>query len=450
MPNPNNEKIIDNAASNDADGIYIDEKNVHERLAHQFAEYLIKQGYFYLARSNGADLYSTLTGKFHAFHAETNLYQQWLSKQSEGRNSGNNPLLLSVLRQRIQYASAREFIPGGDRPLVHEADGVPVLNTWRPYEPQTTATAGIDLSLWVEYLERLFPVTQERHTVCQWLAHMFQRPEEKPSWHLMLTSDTGTGKGFLFNQILYPLLNKQASLLNSYEKLTGKFSSVLSSSLLVFLDDCQSMSKTLQTQLKSLLTERRQQVEEKYAQARMVDTCTRFILASNEKRPLKLDANERRWYAVSYLEHQQDREDTTQFIDRLDKWLQEEGNLDALYFWFQQYDLAGFNPNRCEHTETLTSMIEQSRSMLDIELTDWLESNKVFKMDMLKSVFHESTDKVKRKLEELGYRQAPLYTNGQNVDRSRYWFPRDWKPKQAAQWVEERKVDGGIKPTLSF
>ncbi|EJP4958025.1 hypothetical protein NUB00_002227 [Salmonella enterica] len=60
--------------------------------------------------------------------------------------------------------------------------------------------------------------------------------------------------------------------------------------------------------------------------------------------------------AVSYLEHQQDREDTTQLIDRLDKWLQEEGNLDALYFWFQQYDLAGFNPNRCEHTATLTSI----------------------------------------------------------------------------------------------
>jgi hypothetical protein len=200
MPNPNNEKIIDNAASNDADEIYIDEKNVHERLAHQFAEYLIEQGYFYLARSHGADLYSTLTGKFHAFHAETNLYQQWLWKQSVGRNSGSNPLLQSVLRQRIKYASAREFIPGGDRPLVYEADGVPVLNTWRPYEPQTAAAAGVDLSLWVEYLERLFPDADERHTVVQWLAHMFQRPEEKPSWHLMLTSAPERER-ILFHQI---------------------------------------------------------------------------------------------------------------------------------------------------------------------------------------------------------------------------------------------------------
>ena len=109
MPNPNNEKIIDNAA-NDSDGIYIDEKNGHERLAHQFAEYLINQGFTYLSRKNGADLYSTLTGKFHPFHAETNLYQQWLRKQPD--HSGHNPLLHDILRQRIKYASAREFIDG--------------------------------------------------------------------------------------------------------------------------------------------------------------------------------------------------------------------------------------------------------------------------------------------------------------------------------------------------
>ncbi|WP_233456316.1 hypothetical protein [Enterobacter asburiae] len=86
-------------------------------------------------------------------------------------------------------------------------------------------------------------------------------------------------------------------------------------------------------------------------------------------------------------------------------------------------------------------MIEQSRSMLDIELSDWLESNRVFKMDTLKLVLKEPPDKVKRKLEELGYRQAPIYTNGPGVDRSRYWFPRDWKPKQAAQWIEDLKID---------
>ncbi|WBN87219.1 primase-helicase family protein [Enterobacter kobei] len=446
MPNPNNEKIIDNAASNDADEIYIDEKNVHERLAHQFAEYLIEQGYFYLARSHGADLYSTLTGKFHAFHAETNLYQQWLWKQSVGRNSGSNPLLQSVLRQRIKYASAREFIPGGDRPLVYEADGVPVLNTWRPYEPQTAAAAGVNLALWVEYLERLFPDADERHTVVQWLAHMLQRPEEKPSWHLMLTSATGTGKGFLFQQILSPLLNHQAALLNDYSKLTNQFSTVIANHLLVFLDDCRSSSKSLHTRLKSLLTEHRQQIEEKQEQARMVSTYTRFILASNERRPIRFSSNERerRWFAVKFMDHRHNPEETTEFISRLAQWLMQDGSLDAVYRWLMAYDLTGFNPHHCRATETLEEMQEQSRSMLDIGLSDWLESNRVFKMETVRQWLDAPADQIKHRLEELGFRQSRINTNGAGVDRSRYWFPANWKPKQAAQWLENA-ADGKIE-----
>lgn len=439
MPKPNNERIIDQISDNDADDIYFDEKNVHEKMAHQFADYLIDHSYIYLARKNGAELFSMLTGKFHPFHAEINLYQQWLRKQSEYRNSGNNPLLQSVLRQRITYASTREFIPGGHRPLVYEADGVPVLNTWRPYEPQAEATAGIDLLLWIEYLNRLFPDTGERHTVVQWLAHMFQHPEIKPSWHLILTSATGTGKGFLFDQVLSPLLNGQASLLSSYDRLTGQFSTVIADNMLVFLDDCRSNSKSLHTRLKSLLTERRQQIEEKQEQARMVSTYTRFILASNERRPIRFSPNERerRWFAVRFMEHRHSPEETTEFIGRLAHWLNQDGSLDAIYWWLMAYDLTGFNPNHCRVTDTLAEMQEQSRSMLDIGLSDWLESNRVFKMELLHLMFDAPADLIKHQLEEQGYRQSRIYTNGAGVDRSRYWFPADWKPKQAAKWLED-------------
>jgi hypothetical protein len=65
-------------------------------------------------------------------------------------------------------------------------------------------------------------------------------------------------------------------------------------------------------QLKSLLTER-QQIEEKQEQARMVSTYTRFILASNERRPIRFSSNERerRWFAVKFMEHRHNPEDTT-------------------------------------------------------------------------------------------------------------------------------------------
>ncbi|MDE4730927.1 hypothetical protein PXW57_26425, partial [Klebsiella pneumoniae] len=52
-------------------------------------------------------------------------------------------------------------------------------------------------------------------------------------------------------------------------------------------------------------------------------------------------------------------------------------------------------------------------------------------------LFDAPPDLIKHRLEELGYRQAPINTNGAGVDRSRYWFPADWKTKQAAQWLED-------------
>lgn len=441
MQHQESEYLTNDCAAND---VHLDEKSpedVKKLRSIDFANHMKESWYIYLNQQQGPELFNIQTGKIFPYHSEFHLYMAWAKKQKEPIAKPEPSMVHDALVQRLKFVSGKTFAPGKATPLIYEIDGVPLLNTWQPYEPETTASRDMVLPMWLEYLSRLFPVCNERHTVCQWLAHMIQRPEEKPSWHLMLTSDTGTGKGFLFHRILYPLLNKQAALLNSYEKLTAKFSTVISSNVLVFLDDCQSMSKSLQTQLKSLLTERRQQVEEKYAQAQMIETSTRYILASNEKRPLKLDLNERRWYAVSYMAHQQDREETTQFIDRLDQWLQQSGSLDAIYNWFKEYDLSDFNPNRCEQTETLTSMIEQSRSMLDIELADWLESNKVFKMDTVRNVFNENQDKVKRKLEQLGYRQAPINTNGAGVDRSRYWFPAEWKPKQAAQWIEDMRFN---------
>lgn len=406
-----------------------------------FADYLKSQGYVYLNTNGSPELYSSKTGRTHSYHAEPNLYAQWLSKHGcRGSYEANPQDLHAVLAREITYVSGKVYAPGKDL-LIHEADGIPVLNTWHEYEPKEDHSDSIDYSLWDEYLERLFPIEDERKVACQWLAHMFQKPDEKPSWHLMLTSDTGTGKGFLFHKILYPLLNNQAELLNSYDKLTGQFSASCANNTLVFLDDCRSSSRHLQTMLKSILTESNQRVEEKYQQARMVETYTRFILASNEVRPLRLDNNERRWYAVEYIEHRQSPEDTGLFIDKLEDWLRLSGNLDGIYHWFMRYDLSGFNPYRCERTPTLHKMIEQSKSVLDVDLSEWLNENKVFKLETVKQIFDAPPDKIKRKLEELGYREARINTNGQGIDRSRYWFPKEYKPADAKKWLEAKICD---------
>jgi hypothetical protein len=65
-------------------------------------------------------------------------------------------------------------------------------------------------------------------------------------------------------------------------------------------------------------------------------------------------------------------------------------------------------------------------------------------METVRQWLDAPADQIKHRLEELGFRQSPINTNGAGVDRSRYWFPANWKPKQAAQWLENA-ADGKIE-----
>lgn len=282
---------------------------------------------------------------------------------------------VSYILRTLPHVVGWKFLPTPVTYITEEETGCTFVNTYRPYVP---TTEDVDVSpLFFEYLERLVPVAEERHVFVQWLSHIFQHPEQRPSWHIMLTSDPGTGKGFLVEKILHPLL-RHTSVVADYSKVMGRFSTVLEDSLLVLLDDCKAKSDATQTQLKSLLSEERTYVERKGVQGGMVVTYTRFILASNERKPLHLDASERRWFAPAYMAHKVDRTETQAFIQRLDCWLSLPGSLCKVYNFFCSYSLEGFNPKAVPHSTGLQAIIGMSKSPYSEFLEGFASENTVF------------------------------------------------------------------------
>jgi hypothetical protein len=275
----------------------------------------------------------------------------------------------------LPHVIGTKFIP---QPLVYFTEpqtGCTFVNTYRPYEPTTDAT---DVSpIFLEFFQRLAPDERERHIFVQWLAHAFQRPHERPSWHCLLTSDTGTGKGFLVNEILHPLL-RHTSIVADYKQVMGRFSSVLEDNLLVLIDDAKARSDATQTQLKSLLSEERTYVERKGLQGGMVPTYARFILASNEHRPLFLDAAERRWFVLARVEHRHDRQETQAFIQSLADWLSLPGSLCRVYNWFMSYPLDGFNHKSVPDSAGLAVMVAMSRSPYADGIAEFVAESSVF------------------------------------------------------------------------
>lgn len=327
------------------------------------------------ATSGSTVLFNRFDGEREALTFIRNDFNKWLAGR-ECENQSDRYIL-----KGLPHISGQRFVPNGPDFIETPRSRRTFANTYRRYEP-TLDDADCD-PLFHELIERMFPVPQERHTVLQWLAHMFQRPQERPSWHLMWPSDTGTGKGFLFEEILHPLLHHTTAVRN-YAQIMGKFSGVLANDLLVLIDDAKAKSDATQTELKSLLSEERAYVEQKYGSAGMVDTYARIILASNEDRPLFLDANERRWYVTSKIGHRVNRDDTAKFIQRLADWLALPGSLCKVYNFFIRYDLAGFHHKQVPSSAGLVAMIEMSRDPYADGIREWTADKPVFTYAELK------------------------------------------------------------------
>jgi hypothetical protein len=207
----------------------------------------------------------------------------------------------TYLAFNLQTVTGTIFMPKG-APLVRPKQSRHrYVNTFQEFVP---AHPPLPLSdHFHRFMECLFPDSVERHTFLQYVAQMFQFPELRPSWHPMLLSVTGTGKGFLFQSILTPLLCEQTRLLKKYSELMGRFANVMQGTLLIQLDDCKSNRADVQTQLKSLMSEERVMVEEKGLAAGMVKTYTRIFLASNEEVPLDIDDTDRRWWIPKRMQY---------------------------------------------------------------------------------------------------------------------------------------------------
>ncbi len=335
------------------------------------------------------------------------------------------------------------FLPSRPR-LIPCADlqGFYELNTWKNYIPKTDEREQ-GIACWIEFLERLFPIENERKYVVQFLAHLMQKPEERPSFAIMLTSDQGTGKGVLFSHILYPLLSKQAVQNSDYSAFMGKHSNSLDGTLLCMLDDTQSNHPVMMTKLKSRISEPYVHIERKFENARTIPVFTRIILASNKITPIQLSENDtRRWYVPSYIRHKIDKPETQAFIANM----LEKISLDSIYNWLMNQSLDGFNHKNPPETETLLAMVERSKPELECEIDDFIQTRKVFQWSCLKLFLNENFyDKdIKDYLSEKGYQSKRLNFKSTKIT---YWYHNETpftEVKEIAKTYTPYPFDGAL------
>lgn len=352
-----------------------------------------------------------------------------------------------LVQRKLPNIIGNTYVPNGERlVLASDITGTVKVNDYIPPQfkliPDTTYR---DVQPFIKMMQRFFPVKTELKIVMQYLAHMFQKPQERPSWHLLFSSEKGTGKGYLYSNILMPLLNKwQVKLCTeSFSNLFGLGADHFHKSMLVVVDDCDSKSgaRDFYGKFKNKLSDEYTTVELKYRDAETVATYARVIINTNLERPFKIPADDRRLFIPSYIENDPNQT-THEFLKTMDNFIANENGLQKIYSYLMGVDISDFNhklvPPKTEHH---LHMIGMGKTLIESRLIDWIGRVKVFTMKDLEKEFSDDEAtfaQVKNLISNFTYRKQCIVYEGQSRGE-RIYVEKGvvWSAKTARELYEQ-------------
>ncbi|CAN1516080.1 Virulence-associated E [Sphingomonadaceae bacterium] len=172
------------------------------------------------------------------------------------------------------------------------------------------------------------------------LAHMLQRPEEKPGIMIALLGGQGTGKGTLF-KILKALWSRTTLLVSDVDNVIGRFNASIERTYVVCMDEALfAGDRKAMDRLKSLVTEPTVTIEEKHQPRRSIESFHRFFAASNHRHFAQVDADDRRFI---FFRVSEGRKGDHAYWTRLHRALADVAVIAAMVHDLSSYDLTNFN-----------------------------------------------------------------------------------------------------------
>lgn len=355
-------------------------------------------------------------------------------KVEVGKNLNGSPKMRSLAvawmeHPRSSYAMRVTFRPDKKDRIVGDA-----LNTYMGLgvRPQPYNDDDFQLKTYFDFVKEIIcnnDITIYNYLV-GWMAHMIQKPTEKPQVAILLTGGQGTGKGSLVEP-LGKIMGPHYTHAISSDSITGRFNSDLENKMLLFGDEFFAGSKKSTDKLKGLITEKSQRVERKSVNAFNVPSYTRLILASNHENILHIEKDERRYLSLRVSDKYQQH---TEYFKKLKEVTNNPEFLSKLLRYLMDYDISKFAVMTVPKTKDLThkkidnlSSIErwaydtiktgatangpcwpnfEDRQTLKTLINDYIKSNS------LPLIFGDQSQKIGTVLTKLGFKNTTHRKDG--------------------------------------
>ena len=223
---------------------------------------------------------------------------------------------------------ARRSTPGGDcHPMAYPED-------WQER-----------VKPFLEHVDYLVPIEQERERFLQWLAHIFQHPEVLPhTSYLMITPVTGIGRNLLASILVRALRGFVAAGVSLPELLDKGFTGRLSQKLLIIVDEAREGRGERRYEraerFKQLQTEEHRHVNHKYGFQIVEKNCGRWLRFSNHWDAIPFDNTDRRDIVIANPTVRK----PDAYYERLYGLLDDKDFIGSVRHWLETRDITAFRP----------------------------------------------------------------------------------------------------------
>jgi len=265
-----------------------------------------------------------------------------LLKKSMSAEGLNAFLALALDDEQSPYISDIIFDPAEPYGVI-KRDNTSYWNSFKGFT-QDTEKRG-DISPILEHIEyilcnRTLNGELAYPYVIKWLAHMIQKPYEKPRVAIAFHSSAQqVGKGIIFKVLLGKLLGSMLKTTSNAEDIFGKHNSFCYGSLLTVLDEVGNEKKPNKSLVNTVITEKVICMKHKNNPQAQIPTYNRLIQLTNADRIQDVSEDDSRWIIIQCSD---EARDFKQYFDRL------AACIENCYYSFYEYlasmDISEFSP----------------------------------------------------------------------------------------------------------
>ena len=275
------------------------------------------------------------------------------------------------------------------------------LNLWRGFSVEPDPRGRCDLL--IKHIEKVLCGGNLAYAkvFLDFLAHMIQRPWERPTFSIVMRGEMGAGKDTPF-RYLGEILGPHYITVGRNSDISGRFNSHLMGKVLVHLQEgFYAGDRQQQNYMKFLLDSPKINIERKGVDIFSTKAYHRTVISSNEDWVAPVAWGERRYFILdvdntyAYGSSDESQGRNKKYFEAIDQQMRQQGGLGKFLDFLMTRDISGFDTRRPPKTEALARQLAEGFRDVDRWWKECLDAGNIEASD-------GSSDTVMREVWERG------------------------------------------------